>query len=99
MQPIVNRDDMYFRFMRANGWALKYFPNFKLNIPKRLKTRRGEKSLIVNTMETVAMFLEKRYMKAKQTTEITTKHLIHFNKKDSTNKILREFRKRKRKMS
>lgn len=97
LQPVVNKNDTYLKFLRANKWALEYFPQFYVNIPKRFKGTRAEKSVAVQGLENIARKMQMRFMRDKKTTEVTTKHLIHFNKKDSTRRVLREFKKHKKK--
>lgn len=92
LQPYFDKDSTYFRFLNENAWLSEYLPNFSFNLPKRIKSTFQPKSLIVNFIEQLAMKMEMTYMKPRQTTEITTKGIIHFNKKDSTNKVISKFK-------
>jgi len=92
IHPIINRDNMYFRFMEANDWIYKYFGNFTTHFPTN-----GEKyhttPKLADVLERIIMLLQLAYMRNKKTTETTTKTLIHFNKKDNTVGILKRYNK------
>ena len=93
MRPIINKDEMYFRFIKANSWVFDFFANYKIehysldNLKKKVKPSR-----IVNLLEKVLMQLQVSYMKRKRTEEVATKTIIHFNKNDWTDKIIKEYR-------
>ncbi len=91
MQPVVDKNQTYLKFLNSNRWTKEYFANFKFALRKKDKVKM--QSLFLDLLERAAMILQKRYMRKKQTTEITTKHLIHFNKNDNSQKILKEYYK------
>jgi predicted nucleotidyltransferase len=91
LQPIFQRDDAYFRFLKANDWVKKYFPNFVLDYPEAFKVK--SKKSIVDEIEKYVMGLQISYMRKKKTKEITEKHIIHFNKHDNGPRILEAFKK------
>jgi len=93
MQPIFDKDEMYFRFMSANKWVKDYYYNFKLNLPEKFTPVKSSKSILINLIEKLAMSLQINYMKNKMTTEIATSKLIHFNKNDNSRWILVSFKK------
>ena len=89
MQPIINKNDAYFRFMSANSWVIKYFAHFKIASAKDLNKPKIYKSFIVNFLENIGMRAQLWHMQKKKTTEVTTKHLIHFNKNDNSKRKAR----------
>jgi hypothetical protein len=93
MQPIFDKDEMYFRFMSANKWVKEYYHNFKINLPEKFTPVKSSKSMLMNLIEKLAMFLELKYMKRKMTTEIATEKLIHFNKNDNSRRILKSYKR------
>ncbi len=92
LQPIYSKDDIYFRFLNENRWMREYLPYFVFEIPKRIKGGFEPKSILVTLAEKLAMNFEMVYMRSKQTTEVTTRGIIHFNKKDSTQNVLRKYK-------
>jgi len=90
MQPIINKDETYFHFMRANEWVFDYFSNFKVNLAKKARAET-KRSRLVNWVEKIVMKLQLKHMQKKKTTEETTRHFIHFNKFDSTQEILKAY--------
>lgn len=92
LHPLIERDEMYFKFIKENSWALKYFKNWQITFPSKFTDKNSSQSKLVDFMESVLRKLQLNYMKKKKTTEITTKDLIHFNKHDHTEKILEAYR-------
>lgn len=92
MHPIVNRDDMYFRFIKANEWIFNFLPHSSMHLPKHFpKYKNKYRSFYIDLLEQYVMSLQKWYMKKRKTQEITTKHVIHFNKGDHSSHILDSF--------
>ena len=92
MQPIFDKDEMYFRFMSANKWVNDYYYNFKINMPEKFTAVDSSKSIPMNLVEKLAMSLQIKYMKKKMTTEIATEKLINFNKNDNSRWILKSYK-------
>jgi len=92
MQPVYDRDATYFKFLNQNDWALKHFYNYKIKFPKKYTDKSLNSSKIVDWAEDLARKLQLDFMKSKKTTEITTKHFIHFNKNDHSKEILEEYK-------
>lgn len=93
MLPIINRANMYFKFLTANKWIYEHFANFSSTDVKTAENTNITKSPVVNLLENVAIKAQLAYMKNKKTTEITEKHLIHFLKKDNSSEILLKYGK------
>lgn len=95
LHPILNRDNTYFDFIKANKWALKYFPKFNVNLaPKpnlRAKKKPKYNSSLINHLDFVFMLFQFWYMRKRRVNEVTTRDLIHFNKKDHSEGIMKKF--------
>ena len=91
MQPFSWRDDTYLKFINENNWIRKYYKNFNLNYEDR-KTKTKKDSPLMVFLEKIARKKEMEYMKKDITTEIVNPKLIHFNKNDSTKKILSKYK-------
>jgi hypothetical protein len=91
LQPIIDRDDTYLKFLKHNSWVFNYLPNFKVNFPPRFKRSTKYNSRLVDNIEFWIMLLQLWYMYRKKTTEITSRNFIHFNKYDHAEKILSAF--------
>lgn len=93
MQPLINRDNTYFKFIKANSWIFDYYKSCMFNFPKKFTKAKAKKSLIVDSLEKIFMRAQIKYMKPKITNEIVSRKIIHFNKNDSTKKILNKYDK------
>ena len=93
MKPYLWRDDIYLDFKKANSWVCKYYPNFIIDSPKSVKKKKVKNNFIMNFIESLAMKLQILYMKREITTETVNKELIHFNKNDSTKRVLLGYKK------
>lgn len=92
MQPIFDRGNTYFKFLRANNWISDYLYNFKLDEIYLPPAPHGVgQSRFVDLLEKIFMFGQQMYMKKRRTTEIITKNFVHFNKNDSTQRILNSY--------
>lgn len=91
MYPIFSRDDMYFRFLKANSWVFTYFGNFRMTFPAEFAPVSNNSSWVLDVLEKIILFLQVLYMQKRKTTEVVTKKLIHFNREDSTANILRRY--------
>jgi hypothetical protein len=79
---------MYLKFLNANIWISYFFPHFPINKISTTPKNSLLSSPIVDFFERIVMNAQIKHMKRKQTTEITTKNVIHFNKNDNCPKIL-----------
>lgn len=95
MHPLIDRDDMYFKFIKKNKWALEYFPFFEITLPKKTKDSTKYQSSIVDLLEYAAMSFQLWYMRKRKTSEIVSNNFIHFNKVDHSEKVLKELEARK----
>ncbi|HSX39194.1 MAG TPA: hypothetical protein VLI92_01225 [Candidatus Saccharimonadales bacterium] len=91
MHPVINRDNIYFRFLKRNRWINTYLGNFNVNYPEKFANKSKDQSEFVTKLESIVRSAQMKYMKKKQTSEVTTNNFIHFNKHDWTPKILTQF--------
>ena len=96
LRPYFYKDDMYFHFLEKNLWLQKYFKNFDINFPKRFHMKQTKNSKVVSYLENLARSWQEKFMQKKKSTEVTTKNVIHFNKNDSTSKVLDAYKKIKK---
>ena len=92
MQPIYQKEGMYFRFLRANTWIHKYNSQFEFQTPKRLGRNKSSRSDVLNYLEDLAYKMQLKYMEKRRTSEIVTKRLIHFNKNDNSQRIMSAYK-------
>jgi len=93
MKPYLWRDEIYLNFINANRWVGKYYPNFIIDFSKDVKKKKLRKNFIMNFIESLAMKVQILHMKKDITTETVNKKLIHFNKNDSSKRILSGYKK------
>ena len=100
MQPITDKENTYLRFLNANRWVSNYFAQFPINKfqnlafkPNKGKSGNDLSSPILDFIENIFMKIQIFHMRKKKTSEITTKHLIHFNKNDNSQRILTSYEK------
>lgn len=94
IKPLLNRDNAYERFLKANSWAKQYLPN-------AISIINGHRQLYpipypLYPLEWLAKFLQLWYMKRRRTTEVITDHLLRFHPKDYRPMVLEEYQKRLR---
>ena len=92
MQPLINKGNAYFAFLKANTWVKNYFPNFQVDTEFTSK-KSGAESKLVDLLEKLAMRAQTYYMKKKKTSEVTKPHMIHFKKNDNSGWILEGYNK------
>lgn len=95
MQPVVDKNNSYFDFIKSNDWIKKYLPNIDI-YKDTVNKKKDIKSHAFNFVEFLAQVIQLGYMKNKKTNEITTSKLIHFRKNDNSKWILENFNKTKK---
>lgn len=88
--PVVDKEGTYLRYLKENSWVLDFFGNFKVNFPKTEEIKCPE-SKLMDFVEWAARRGQFLYQRKRQTTEITQKGLIHFNRDDATGDILDKY--------
>lgn len=92
MQPLVNRENSYFKFIKANEWLFEFYKNFEINFSESFDKSTHHTSKLITNLEDAARNMQLVYMQKKKTSEVTTKYLIHFNKHDSTAPVLSAYK-------
>ena len=96
MKPIINKSQTYEKFLQANLWVIKIFPNSKLETrnPKQAQNSNfenlnlfrtsifGFRILIGNWIETMLKKFQLRLINRHKTTEIITSNQLWFHPKD-----------------
>lgn len=91
MQPIIDKDNTYFKFLSANKWVGDHYSGFRGNILKEINRKKKVSSPVINLVENLARSMQVFYMKPKRTSEIIHKGFIHFNKNDNGHKIINSY--------
>lgn len=93
MRPVINREDVYFKFLNSNAWVYKYFTNLAPENGKYIikKEKKITYSKLIDITENVLRLFQYLYMRGKKTNEIIKRDFIHFNKTDSTEDILSQY--------
>jgi len=92
MQPLVNKDDYYFKFIIENNWIKEFIPNFEINY--ELVSNVENKDLtILDLLENILMFVQLFFMKVRYGSEILQKDMIHFIKIDHSVTVLDDYEK------
>ena len=74
--PLINKNNIYERFLYKNIWIISYWPN-AVTVRSIKYVVRGNN---VNILEKIAFKLQYLYMKSKITTEIITPYMAIFHK-------------------
>lgn len=90
MQPVINRNNAYERFLSQNNWIQKFFPNFKFEKTNTLKQQNIFPN-ILDFLEKMLWISQKSYMQKKVTSEEVKQHFIHFNRNDKMKEILEKY--------
>ena len=96
MQPLINRENTYERFLAANKWVNEFFPNFRF---KKTESERQYNLGILDLLEKLSFKLQRVYMNSKITTENIDTKTIHFNRNDKTDEILSAYEEILRKLT
>lgn len=87
MSPLINKDHTYERFIWANRWVFKLFPNSKTAV-LRASTRESIKSTVIgNLIEAVLKYVETKLINSHRTTELITDTQLWFHPDDFEKKI------------
>ena len=90
MQPVIDGEETYLRFLNGNSWIQNFFPNFVFGeMPRRREEWKVPK--ILDFVEACFFLFQKALMSRKITTEKVKKDFIHFNRYDKTNEILGKY--------
>ncbi len=82
--PLINKSNIYEKFLFENKWILNYWPNAVTEQSIKYAVNRNN----TNILEKIAFKLQYFYMKSKITTEVITPHMAIFHKNDWGAKVL-----------
>ena len=93
MKPLVAKGDIYQRFLEANHWVFRIFPNSRSRIfkfPHFAKASRGEQILnwVGDWIELLMQKLQLYFINRHRTSEIITSSQLWFHPEDFEKKIL-----------
>jgi len=94
LQPLINKDNFYFKFLSANKWVKEYLPNFEFEEINDEVFDRSH-TTVLDLVDSFFMDLQKKFMKNFSGFEILEKEKIHFLKIDHSIKILDSYQKKK----
>lgn len=97
--PIINKEQIYERFLFSNRWLKKYWPNAVRIERTANNVQRTDKNLYAKTytllprlVEKFAFWIQYSYMKPKITREVVTSHKAIFHPNDLEGIVLTRFR-------
>lgn len=92
IHPAFERGEAYFKFIKSNDWVFSHLGNVRPDhYVSKLKIKNGFG--LFNIFENLAFESQTSYMKNKMTTEVIEKDFIHFNRDDSTGRILDNYKR------
>jgi hypothetical protein len=92
MQPLVDKDNTYFKFLSENSWISEYLPNFSIDYHFE-KTNYNQDTTLLDLIDDFFMIVQKFFMKVRFGSEILEKNIIHFVKTDHSINILENYEK------
>lgn len=110
VKPLLNRNNVYERFLKANGWVREYlgnsFQNAKLQMPNDKWEKRKTISSVINIcissltflLEGFANYLQLLYMKKKRTREVVEEGYVRFHPHDARQYVLPVYQKNVKKI-
>lgn len=95
VDPIVNKNKSYERFINSNKWVVKYWPKaVKIQNSKSKTQKASLKILIMRMVEPLARWLQLQKINKEKTREKITKQRAFFHPVDWSEKIKKELSKR-----
>lgn len=94
LQPLVNKDNYYFKFLSANKWVKEFLPNFEFEeLESEIEIR--DHTTVLDLIDNIFMDYQKKIMKNFSGFETLEKEKIHFLKIDHSVKILDSYNRKK----
>lgn len=87
LKPLINKDFIYERFLKANDWVYEIFPNAKIVRTGQCPVPTQKRHYISNTLENLLKRLQLTIIKRHQTSEIITDTQLWFFPDDFEKKI------------
>lgn len=96
MKPLVNREQTYESIMSINKWGRKFLANAWKEVEGRRPKDEGQRkkrNKIYDILNTIAFYLQLRYMKSKMTTERVSLHAAYFHPGNRSREVLDRYSK------
>ncbi len=94
MKPIINKDYVYEKFLRANQWVKRFYPNNIMNLKLKIKNLKlqpkNNKLSVFDTIESMLKKLQLFIINRHKTSEIITDTQLWFHPDDYNEKIKHE---------
>lgn len=87
MKPIVDKDTIYERFLQANKWVYRFFPNATLPVISNQVNNRSKHNALGNRLEKILKDFQLRLINKHKTTELVTNRQLWFHPDDFEKKI------------
>jgi hypothetical protein len=94
LQPLVNKDNCYLKFLTVNKWVKDYLPNFDFT-EIEITNHKNHATSLLDLLDSFLMKSQKKAMKNFSGFEVLEKDLIHFLKVDHSLRILDSYTKKK----
>ncbi len=94
MKPLLNRNNMFEKFLTMNKWVLGMLPNGMDTEMLRYQNTKKKKKKSLTIFERFAKWLQLKSITRHQTTEVITDGILAFHPKDYRWSILKEYDKR-----
>lgn len=99
LRPVLNRNNVYEKFMNANRWVKKFLPNgIDIRILGYKDIKKKSPSILISQylsiFERIAKSIQLSYMKKHRTKETISDHFLAFHPFDYKSFVLKEYNKR-----
>lgn len=100
IKPLVNKDQTYEKFIKANSWVREYLPNRygEINLPDKFVSCKSKLSRVGDLAENLLRRLQIQYMKPKITTETVSDQVLKFHPQDVREQVLNQFWQKSRRL-
>lgn len=98
MKVIWERGGMYSRFLAENEWVFKFLPNWTIGKSQKSKIKNqkyNSKFKIIDILETIAKWLQLKYMGQPKGMERIEDGALYFHPQDYRNTVLTEYKERR----
>lgn len=93
MQPFVDKDNTYLKFLYINSWLQEYLPNVEINEAMDDKHKYLKDTSVLDIVDLLVMYVQKFFMKVRFGSEILERNIIHFIKTDHSVSVLEDYDK------
>lgn len=94
INPLFERDNMYWRLLHENNWILNHLANVSSGKNVTFKKKESKKEFIFTLLNPIFALFQMFLINKHKTTEYITSKQLFFHPSDSRGKILSKYRKR-----